>query len=357
MRRIESEQMMMSRISTFFLLLICALRAEPIELSLPTANRHLFTNEPEKFYMYVDRTFEGETSQPWEGGSFGFVRSPIRVGDQTILSQFHEGIDIAPVNRDKAGNPLDLVMSIAKGTVAHVSPVSGRSNYGKYVVVEHAWEGSKVVSLYAHLAEITVKIGDPVKAGSVLGRMGYTGAGLNRTRAHVHLELGFTMSEHYEGWHRQNFGSANYHGNYNGMNIAGVDVAAFFLAHKTNPEISFSAFVSSRAMQFKVTVPGGAREPEFLKRYPWMRRAGVPAPVSWELGFAPTGHAISFTPSIRPVTEPVVTHLRPGKIPQRWLTRGLLTGEGSGTTLSHSGRQMLSLVLDDFDTGDEALER
>jgi len=332
-------------------------KGQPIELSLPTENHHLFTNEPEQFYMYVDRTFEGETSKPWEGGSFGFVRSPIRVGDQMVLSQFHEGIDIAPVNRDKAGNPLDLVMSIASGTVVHTSPIAGRSNYGKYVVVEHEWQGSKVASLYAHLAEITVQIGDPVKSGSVLGRMGYTGAGLNRTRAHVHLELGFTMSEHYEGWHRQNFGSANYHGNYNGMNIAGVDVAAFFLAHKANPEMSFSEFVLSRPMQFKVTVPGGADEPEFLKRYPWMRRGGVPNPVSWEIGFAPTGHVISFTSSIRPVTEPVVTHLRPGKVPQRWLTRGLLTGEGTATALSHSGKQMLALVLDDFDTNEKAAER
>ena len=43
-----------------------------VELQLPTENHHLFTGEPEKFYMYVDRTFEGETSKPWEGGSFGF---------------------------------------------------------------------------------------------------------------------------------------------------------------------------------------------------------------------------------------------------------------------------------------------
>lgn len=330
-----------------FLALTALVKAESTDLVLPTENHHLLSGEPEKFYMYVDRTFEGETSKPWEGGSFGFVRSPIRVGDQVVLSQFHEGVDIAPVNRDKAGNPLDLVSSISEGKVIHISPIAGRSNYGKYVVVEHEWEGAKVISLYAHLAEITVQIGDPVKAGSVLGRMGYTGAGLNRTRAHVHLELGFTMSDHYDGWHKQNFGSANYHGNYNGMNIAGVDVAAFFLAHQANPELKFSEFVLSRPMQFKVTVPGN-KEPEFLTRYPWMKRGDVPNAVSWEIGFAPTGHPISFTPSIRPVTAPVVTHLRPATVSQRWLTRGLLTGEGNKASLSHSGKQMISLVMDDF---------
>jgi murein DD-endopeptidase MepM/ murein hydrolase activator NlpD len=320
----------------------------PLELKLPTENNHLFTGQPERFYMYVDRTFEGDTSQPWEGGSFGYVRSPIRVDGQVVMSRFHEGVDIAPVKRDKAGNPLDLVMSISGGKVVHTNPVSGRSNYGKYVVVEHEWDNSKVVSLYAHLAEVTVSPGDRVKAGSVLGRMGYTGQGLNRTRAHVHLEVGLVMSEHYAGWHKVNFGSVNYHGNYNGMNIAGVDVASLFLEHKKNPNLTFSEFVLSRPMQFKVTVPASEGEPEFLKRYPWMMRGGVPGAVSWEVGFAATGHAISFAPSIRPVAEPTVTHLRPAEISQRWLTRGLLTGAGKSTTLSRGGKNMVALVMDDF---------
>lgn len=322
--------------------------AEPLEIALPTENRHLFSGQPEKFYMYVDRNFEGEISQPWEGGAFGYVRSPIRVGGKVVMSRFHEGVDIAPVKRDKAGNPLDLVMSIADGAVVHVSNVSGRSNYGKYVVVEHDWENSKVYSLYAHLAEITVEPGNSVKMGSVLGRMGYTGVGLNRTRAHVHLELALSMSTNYEGWHKQNFGSRNYHGNYNGMNLAGVDIASFFNEHRENPQLRFSEFVLSRPIQFKVAVPAGESEPEFLTRYPWMRRPGPANPSSWEIGFAATGHAISFTPSERVVQEPTVTHLRPAEIPQRWLTRGLLQGEGTKVSLSHGGRNMLALVMDDF---------
>jgi murein DD-endopeptidase MepM/ murein hydrolase activator NlpD len=339
---------MKKAILSFWGLLACGLCAEPIRLSLPTENHHLFSGDPEKFYMYVDRTFEGETSKPWEGGSFGYVRSPIRVGGHVVMSRFHEGVDIAPVKRDKAGNPLDLVMSIAKGTVVHASAVAGRSNYGKYVVVGHDWEGSKVYSLYAHLAEVTALVGDAVNPGSVLGRMGYTGAGLNRTRAHLHLELGLLMSTRYQAWHDRNFGSRNYHANFNGMNIAGVDVAAFFLEHRENPELKFSEFVLSRPMQFKVAVPAGTGEPEFLARYPWMLRAGVANPVSWEVGFAATGHVISFTPGKRSVTGPVVTHLRPSEIPQRWLTRGLLTGEGNSASLSAGGRNLVSLVMDSF---------
>lgn len=339
---------MMIRFIGCWLALAGALFAERLELVLPTENEHLFSGQPEKFYMHVDRTFEGETSQPWDGGAFGYTRSPIRVGGQMVMTRFHEGIDIAPVKRDKAGNPLDLVMSIAKGTVVYTADIAGRSNYGKYAVVEHLWENSKVYSLYAHLAEITARVGDPVKPGSVLGRMGYTGAGLNRTRAHVHLEIALLMSGNYEGWHKANFASPNYHGNFNGMNLAGVDVAAFFLEHKANPDLKFSEFILSRPVQFKVVVPGDGSVPGFLARYPWMKRVDVPDAVSWEIGFAATGHAVSFTPSIRPVSQAAVSHIRPSEIPQRWLTRGLLTGEGNETSLSNGGRQMLALVMDDF---------
>jgi hypothetical protein len=43
-----------------------------------------------------------------------------------------------------------------------------------------------------------------------------------------------------------------------------------------------------------------------------------------------------------------VSHIRPSEISQRWLTRGLLTGEGQKVSLSSGGKQMLSLMLDDF---------
>jgi murein DD-endopeptidase MepM/ murein hydrolase activator NlpD len=324
--------------------LLCA---EKLDLVLPTENRHLFSGEPEKFYMYVDRNFEGETSKPWEGGSFGFTRTPMRIKDRVVMTKFHEGIDVSPLQRDKAGNPLDPIRSISKGKVVHVSSISGRSNYGKYLVVEHEWEGSKVYSLYAHLAEISVAIGQNVEAGSVIARMGYTGAGLNRTRAHLHLELCFLMSQNYEAWHKQNFGSPNYHGNFNGMNLAGVDLGALYLAHHKSPELSFSEFLSQVPVHFKVTIPAKSQEPDFLKRHSWMKRKELSGEASWEIGFAATGHIVSFTPRQRKVQAATLSHIRPSDIPHRWPTRGLLTGEGSQASIAHSGKQMLSLALDD----------
>ena len=331
------------------LILSCAgvLGAAPIDLRLPTENQHLFTGEPDRFYMYVDRNFEGQMTKPWEAGSFGFVRSAVRINGEILLTKFHEGIDISPMHRDKAGNPLDLISSIAAGRVVHISAIAGRSNYGKYVVVEHAWENSSVYSLYAHLAEITCKLGDPVAAGGVLGRLGFTGAGIDRTRAHCHLELGMVMSTHYEEWHKKFAGGTNYHGIFNGMNLTGGDAARFFVEHKANPNLQFSQFIASTPVYFKVTLPSRGI-PDFVKRYPWISHGSAEGAVSWEISFSATGLPVAFNPSQREVAAATVTTVRPSTVPHRYLTRGLITGDGNHATLTQSGNQLVALLTDDF---------
>jgi len=318
-----------------------------LDLCLPTANHHLFTGESERFYMYVERTFEGRTSKPWEGGTFGYVRNATRIDGKVVFTKFHEGIDVAPVNRDSAGNPLDPVASIADGQVVHTSVIAGHSNYGKYVVVEHKWENSPVYSLYAHLAEITCQPGDPVKAGTVLGRMGYTGAGLNRARAHLHFELTMMMSRHFEEWHKNGVGGPNYHGIFNGMNLAGFDPARFFIEQKANPELSLSAFIASIPVYFKVTVPAKGTL-DFIARYPWICRGNAEGAAAWEISFSATGLPVAFTPSQRRVDTPVITAILPSTTPQRYLTRNLVTGQDNHATLTPSGKQLVALLTDDF---------
>jgi len=339
-------------LATLLAPLLAAHATDSIDLRLPTENHHLFTGKPERFYMYVDRTFEGETSKPWQGGAYGFVRTAQRINGDVLLTKFHEGIDIAPVKRDKAGNPLDLITSIADGRVVHVSNISGRSNYGKYLVVEHLWENSPIYSLYAHLAEITCNPGDTVRTGSVLGRMGYTGAGINRTRAHLHLEIAFLSSLRFDDWQKAYGGGINHHGNFNGMNLIGCDVAGFFLAHRKNPNITFSQFIATTPVHFKVAVPalsGGT--PEFLKRYPWLRK-NPEAPAgktnSWLISFSATGQPVSFEASTQAVETPVVVAVRPAKHPHRYLTRNLITGEGNRATLTPGGRALIALITDNF---------
>lgn len=337
--------MIRSTFAFFSALLACAHAAE---IRLPTANDALFTNQPEKFYMYVNRTFEGQTSKAWEGGCFGFVRTPMRINGEVIATKFHEGIDIAPMERDKAGNPLDVIHSIAEGKVAYISPVAGKSNYGKYVVVEHRWDASPVYSIYAHLSEITCKPGDSVEAGAVLGKMGFTGDGIDRTRSHVHLEITTMMSGRYDDWNQSVRGGLNPHGNFNGMNFGGVDAAGFFLERRKNPELKFSEFVTSRPVHFKVTAPGKGVVPEFVRRYPWILRGDPAGAVSWEIAFTGTGQPVTITASQRQVAGPTITYLRDSTVPHRYLTRNLVNGEGGSGSLTPGGKNLVALLMDDF---------
>ncbi len=337
----------MIRITSLFLSLVAILAAGPIDLQLPTANHHLFTGEMDQFYMYLERTVDGKSTKHWQAGSYGFVRSPILINNQEVLMKFHEGIDICPMQRDKAGNPEDLVASIAAGRVVHSSPIAGRSNYGKYVVVEHLWENSSVFSLYAHLAEITCQAGDAVSAGSVLGKMGFTGEGIDRSRAHCHLELGLLLSAHFEDWYKKNGSGTNYHGLFNGMNLSGAEVARFFTEQKAKPELQFSEFIAETPVYFRVTIPSHGI-PDFVTRYPWISHGPAEGATSWEISFSANGLPIAFNPSQREVAAPIVTSIRPSTVPQRYLTRGLVNGEGNRATLTPAGLKLIGLLTDDF---------
>ncbi|MGA7275053.1 MAG: M23 family metallopeptidase, partial [Candidatus Udaeobacter sp.] len=176
-------------------------RGQGLDLVLPTDNDALFSGDGAAFYQYVERDYKGVKSTPWEGGQYGFVRDPIDTASGVVYTRFHEGIDIRPLHRDANGDPLDEVRAIADGKVVHTSLVAGYSNYGKYVVIEHHWGGSNYYSLYGHLSSIAVQSGEMVKRGQRIAVMGYTGTGLNRERAHLHLELDLMFSRQFEAWY------------------------------------------------------------------------------------------------------------------------------------------------------------
>jgi hypothetical protein len=80
-------------------------KAEPPKLMLPTENDGLLTGDFAGFYQYVQRDFEGQVSQASEGGQYGFVRNPRRIGSQIIYTRFHEGIDIRPYTGTLRASP------------------------------------------------------------------------------------------------------------------------------------------------------------------------------------------------------------------------------------------------------------
>lgn len=322
--------------------------AQPLRLQLPTDNRALLDNRPESFYMFVYRTFEGESSRPWQGGSYGFVRNLRRTEQGIVPTRFHEGIDIRPVKRDSGGRPLDDVRAIALGRVVYVQPSAGGSNYGRYVVVEHDWGQGPFLSLYAHLASAGVKAGQQIEAGQVLGRMGYSGAGLNRERAHLHLELNILLSLQFDSWHKMRFGTENKHGIHNGMNLAGLDIARLLLTHHRNPSLSLPAFLDSEPIYYKVTCPRRGKL-ELADRYPWIRRGAHhrPSP-SWEISFTASGFPLAIAPSHREVPRPLITYVRTAQTRHEYFTLSRLTGTGRRASLSKSGLQHLSLVTGEF---------
>ncbi|MBT8433754.1 MAG: M23 family metallopeptidase, partial [Gammaproteobacteria bacterium] len=90
----------------------------------------------------------------------------------------HSGMDIAadqgtPVRAPSAGTVIEL------------------GNFffsGKLVYIEH---GQGMISLFAHLSEINVSLGEQVAKGQIIGKVGATG---RVTGPHLHWSLGLNGS-------------------------------------------------------------------------------------------------------------------------------------------------------------------
>lgn len=331
----------------FPLLLILQLStqaAEPLNLTLPSDNRALLEDKPEDFYMYVYRNFGGQSSKPWTAGQYGFVRTLVKTDQEGIIAtKFHEGVDVKPVKRDTRGAPLDDVRAIADGVVSYVNTSAGGSNYGKYIVVEHNWGYGPFYSLYAHLASTAVRKGQRILSNTTLGKMGYTGAGLNRERAHLHLELNMIATEQFDAWHKAVFNGKNPHGTCNGMNLIGIDIASLYLAQQTDPNITIPNFLKGASPYYKVAVPRTGTL-EIISRYPWLKRGNHEADSpSWELSFTDSGIPLSVAPSHRLTKKPMITYVRTTRSQHSYYTRKRLTGSGRKATLSKSGLNFIAL--------------
>ncbi|MBU9723598.1 MULTISPECIES: M23 family metallopeptidase [Bacillaceae] len=91
----------------------------------------------------------------------------------TAWTRFHSGTDIAaPLNTP--------IYTAADGTVVHAGNNGG---YGLTVIVKHS---DTYETLYAHLNEIYVEVGDQVRKGDEIGGMGTTG---RSTGVHLHYEI------------------------------------------------------------------------------------------------------------------------------------------------------------------------
>lgn len=80
-------------------------------------------------------------------------------------SDFHSGVDIS--SPDCAGAE---ILAAADGTVLTASDTG--DGYGVHVVIDH---GGKVTTLYGHMEDCTVKVGDKVAQRQVIGHIGNSG--------------------------------------------------------------------------------------------------------------------------------------------------------------------------------------
>lgn len=109
--------------------------------------------------------------------------------DNVITQKFkkgiHDGIDLVG-----SGYTLDSIVAHSDGTVAnvrsnYVTTDKTGSSYGNFVLIKH---NNGMYTLYAHLKynSITVKTGNKVSKGQIVGYMGNTGHSLG---AHLHFEV------------------------------------------------------------------------------------------------------------------------------------------------------------------------
>jgi murein DD-endopeptidase MepM/ murein hydrolase activator NlpD len=96
----------------------------------------------------------------------------VRLDPFVHAAAMHTGIDF----RGEEGEP---IRATATGTVTHASWNGG---YGRMVEVDH---GNGLATRYAHLSAIDVKVGEKIRAGQVVGRLGSTG---RSTGPHLHYE-------------------------------------------------------------------------------------------------------------------------------------------------------------------------
>src|SRR4051812_1831378 len=325
---------------------IATVHAEPLNLTLPTDNDALLRGDGPAFYQYIERDYKGEKSTPWEGGRYGYVRNPRETSAGIVYTRMHEGVDIRPLQRDASGEPLDAVRAIAPGLVVHASQTAGFSNYGRYVVVEHRFDGCKYYSLYGHLSTIAVRVGQHVQQRDQLGVMGHTGEGLNQVRAHVHLELNLMLSRQFDAWHAASFkNDPNRHGLYNGLNLVGLDIARLYLALQKRPALTIPEFLAEEETVYRVLLPP-SKNFDLMKFYPWMVRekTGGEA-VSWEVSFNRAGVPLKIQAGTKPVTEAELSYLKPSGVDGGTLTMDRIAGRGANARLSDKGMQFMRLLV------------
>ncbi len=217
------------------------------------------TNNPAVFMP----TESGKIVSAW----YGSTRT--RKFGKLFLPAFHEGVDIAPTERDSKGHAKDPVFAVADGRVGYINRVGGNSSYGIYVVLLHQDPLGEYYTLYAHLASANseLKEGDPVLRGSEIGRLGNTSTlKIPVERSHLHFEFGTILNARFSGWFRKEK-LKPFHGNLHGYNLTGLNPAELFPSMTNGQHFVLQQYITNSPVAFRLIVKL-SEKPDYYRRYP-----------------------------------------------------------------------------------------
>jgi murein DD-endopeptidase MepM/ murein hydrolase activator NlpD len=125
--------------------------------------------------MLMNRNLQAEVMPAGRPVKHGWLSSyfGMRTDPFTGRRAFHSGLDFA----GKMGSD---VMAVAAGVVTYAGK---RSGYGNLVEINH---GNGYSTRYGHNSKILVSVGQTVKKGQIIAKMGSTG---RSTGPHVHFEV------------------------------------------------------------------------------------------------------------------------------------------------------------------------
>ena len=186
-------------------------------------------------------------------------------------ARWHNGVDIAPVRKDRNGRALDTVSTMVDGTVVYVERVGGNSQYGIHAILEHDDPIGKVYTLYAHLASLApeIKVGAVLTAKTPVGIIGNTGTqGIALSRSHVHVEFNLMLNYRFGAWYKEKQLTPD-RGRYHGYNLVGANPISVFSFLQNRPGATFLDFVQSIPVGFEILINNPKKTPiDYFERYP-----------------------------------------------------------------------------------------
>lgn len=101
-----------------------------------------------------------------------------------ILTQgYHDHYNALDISLPRAKAMGAPILAAASGSVIVAKPSGYNGGYGHMVIIQH---DNGTQTLYAHLSNVSVSVGDQINRGEVLGGMGNTG---RSTGPHLHFEV------------------------------------------------------------------------------------------------------------------------------------------------------------------------